>query len=130
MLRSINASFSPPSTSTPSVNGVTSTKSISVDTSPAIMAPCIAAPIATASIGSMPRSASFPITVPTNCLTIGILVGPPISIILSISAGDSLPSCNACMIEVLHRSIIGLTSSSSFALERLRTRFFGPDAVS
>src|SRR5919206_3834146 len=90
----------------------------------------MAAPIATASIGSTPRSASLPITVATNCLTMGILVGPPIKIILSTSGGDILASCIACIIGDLHLSTMGLRSSSSLALVIDNTRFFGPVVAS
>ena len=116
----------PPKTSSPKVNGVTSTSKISDETSPAIIAPCIAAPRATASIGSTPLSGSLPIIVATNCLTKGILVGPPTIIILSISEGVSLASWIACSIGFLHFSTIGLKSSSSFERVRLIMRFFGP----
>ena len=126
MFLSINVSFIPPSTSRPNVSGVTSTRRISVETSPEIIAPCIAAPIATASIGSTPLSGSLPITVSTNCLTIGILVGPPIIIILSMSPGTCFASWIACIIGPLHFSTIGLKSSSSLDLVKVIIRFFGP----
>ena len=86
----------------------------------------MAAPIATASIGSTPDSAVFPITSLTNFCTRGILVGPPTITILCISDGDSFASSNALRIEGLHRSTIGPISSSSFALVILNSRFFAP----
>ena len=99
---------------------------MSVVTSPAMIAPWIAAPIATASIGSIPLSGSLFNRLVINCLTIGIRVGPPIKIILSMSAGFSFESSIACSIGVLHLSIIGLSNSSNFDLERVITKFLGP----
>ncbi len=122
----MSGSFKPPRTSTPKVSGVTSTRRISVVTSPAIIAPWIAAPIATASIGSMPLSGSLPIIFVINCLTIGIRVGPPIKIIFSMSEGFSFASSIACNMGALHLSIIGLSNSSNFDLERVKTKFLGP----
>ena len=86
----------------------------------------MAAPEATASIGSTPDSGSLPVTLPTNFLTIGILVGPPTITIFDISDGDSLASSNAFSIEGLHLSTIGLINSSSFALVNRNSRFFAP----
>ena len=123
---SINGSLTPPKVSIPNVNGVTSSKTISLVTSPAIIPACIAAPIATASIGSTPDSASFSTTSLTSFLTNGILVGPPIITILLISELESLASSNAFTIEGLHRSTIGRTNSSSLALVILNSRFFAP----
>jgi hypothetical protein len=122
----MSGSFNPPSTSTPNVRGVTSTRRISVVTSPAMIAPWIAAPIATASIGSIPLSGSFPITFVMNCLTMGIRVGPPIKIIFSMSAAFSFASSMACNMGALHLSTIGLSNSSNFDLERVKTKFLGP----
>ena len=124
---SINCSRTPPRVSIPSVNGVTSSKTISLVTSPAIIPACIAAPNATASIGSTPDSASFPISEPTNFLTRGILVGPPISTIFDISDPESLESSKALSTDGRHRSTIGLMSSSSFALVNFISRFWVPE---
>ena len=74
------------------------------------------APIATASIGSVLKSGSLPMTVVTSCPTIGILVGPPISIVLSILPGVSFASLSASRSGDLHLWIMGNTISSSFAL--------------
>ena len=117
----------PPSVSTPRDNGVTSSKSKSF-TSPARTPPWIAAPAATHSMGSTPPSTFFPIMDSTNFCTIGILVGPPTSIILSMSSCSIFASSNACFVGSLHLSIIGVTSSSSFALESVIVRCLGPDA--
>ncbi len=100
---SINGSLTPPKVSIPNVNGVTSSNTISLVTSPAIIPACIAAPIATASIGSIPDSGSLPRTSPTNFFTSGILVGPPTITILLTSDFDILASSSAFSIEGLHR---------------------------
>ena len=55
---SINGSLTPPNVSIPNVSGVTSSRTMSLLTSPAIIPACIAAPMATASIGSTPDSVS------------------------------------------------------------------------
>ena len=99
---SISGSRTPPRVSIPNVSGVTSSKTISLVTSPAIIPACIAAPIATASIGSTPDSPSLPTTSLTNFLTRGILVGPPIITILSISEFVNFASSSAFVIDGLH----------------------------
>ena len=124
---SIIGSLTPPNVSIPRVKGVTSSKTISLVTSPAIIPAWTAAPNATASIGSTPDSASFPTVSLTNFLTIGILVGPPIKTIFVISDAESFASSNALSIDDLHRWTIGLTKSSSFALVIFTSRFFAPD---
>ena len=123
---SINGSLTPPSVSIPNVSGVTSSKTMSLETSPAIIPAWIAAPIATASIGSTPDSASFPIISLTNFCTNGILVGPPTMTILLISEFASFASSSALRIDGLHRSTIGVINSSSLALVILCSRFFAP----
>ena len=123
---SINGSRTPPNVSIPNVRGVTSSKTISLVTSPAIIPAWIAAPIATASIGSTPDSDSWPTTSLTNFLTKGILVGPPTMTILLISELDNFASSNAFRIEGLHLSTIGLINSSNFALVILNSRFLAP----
>jgi len=126
VLRSIKGSLTPPSVSIPNVKGVTSSRTISLDTSPAIIPACIAAPNATASIGSTPLSGDLPITSPTNFLTRGIRVGPPIRTILLISDFEILASVNALSIDCLHFSTILVINSSSLALVSLSSRFCGP----
>ena len=123
---SISGSLTPPRVSIPKVKGVTSSKTISLATSPAIIPAWIAAPIATASIGSTPDSAFFPITSLTNFCTRGILVGPPTITILCTSDGDNFASSNAFRIEGLQRSTIDPINSSSFALVILNSKFFAP----
>ena len=81
----------------------------------------MAAPKATASIGSIPDSALFPIASPTNFFTIGILVGPPTSTILVMSEGDNFASSNALSIEGLHLSTSDVTRLSSLALVSFTT---------
>ena len=124
---SIIGSLTPPSVSIPRVSGVTSSKTISLVTSPAIIPAWTAAPNATASIGSTPDSASFPRESLTNFLTIGIRVGPPIKTIFVISEVESFASSNDLSIDDLHRWTIGFTRSSSFALVIFTSRFFAPD---
>ena len=123
---SINGSLTPPNVSIPNVSGVTSSRTMSLLTSPAIIPACIAAPMATASIGSTPDSVSWPITSLTNFLTSGILVGPPTMTILLISEFDNFASSNALRIEGLHLSTIGPINSSNFARVILNSRFFAP----
>ena len=123
---SISGSLTPPNVSIPNVRGVTSSKTISLVTSPAIIPAWIAAPIATASIGSTPDSVSCPTTSLTNFLTSGILVGPPTMTILLISELDNFASSNALSIEGLHLSTIGPINSSSLALVILNSRFLAP----
>ena len=116
---SIIGSRTPPSVSIPNVNGVTSSNTISLSTSPAKIPAWTAAPKATASIGSTPDSASFPIASVTNFFTIGILVGPPTSTILVISEADIFASSSALSIEGLHLSTSDVTMLSSLALVSL-----------
>ena len=127
VLRSMSGSLTPPSVSIPSVSGVTSSSTMSLVTSPAMMPACIAAPIATASIGSTPDSGVLPTTSPTNFLTSGILVGPPTITILPMSETATFASSSAFSMDGLQRCTIGSMSSSSFALVILISRFFAPD---
>ena len=127
VLRSMSGSLTPPSVSIPSVSGVTSSSTMSLVTSPAMMPACIAAPIATASIGSTPDSGVLPTTSPTNFLTSGILVGPPTITILPMSGVATFASSSAFSMDGLQRCTIGSMSSSSFALVILSSRFFAPD---
>ena len=87
----------------------------------------MAAPIATASIGSTPDSGSIPMTSPTNFFTSGILVGPPTITILFMLVVDSLASSSAFSIDGLHRSIMGPINSSSLARVMRSSRFFAPE---
>ena len=124
---SIRGSRTPPRVSMPRVSGVTSSRTMSLDTSPAMIPAWMAAPIATASMGSTPDSGSFPITSPTNFFTSGILVGPPTITILFMSPFDSFASSSAFSTDGLHRSIMGPISSSSLALVMRISRFFAPE---
>ena len=105
----------PPSVSTPSESGVTSRRRISL-TSPARTPPCIAAPTATASIGSTPLSAGLPITSSTVFRTSGMRVMPPMRITFSMSLTSSFASWTTFLIGVSILVTMGLASSSSFAL--------------
>ena len=124
---SIIGSLTPPRVSIPNVNGVTSSKTISLVTSPAIIPAWTAAPNATASIGSTPDSGTWPSALPTNFLTIGILVGPPTRTIFVISVWEIFASSIALTIDDLHLSTIGFTRSSSLALVSFTSKFFEPD---
>ena len=124
MFLSISFVNTPPKVSIPRLKGVTSSNSISF-TSPAKMPPWIEAPVATHSIGSMPLSAFLPIKSSTNFLMIGILVGPPTNIILSMSFGLSLESLIACSKGCLHLCINGSTSCSTLALVSFMLKCFG-----
>ncbi len=127
---SINGSLTPPRVSIPSVSGVTSNKTMSLLTSPAIIPAWIAAPMDTASIGSTPDSGFLPTSSFMNFLTSGILVGPPTSTILVILEPVSFASSRALSTEGLQRSTIGPISSSSLALVILSSKFLAPDAES
>ena len=127
VLRSMRVSRTPPSTSMPSVRGVTSSSTMSLSTSPAMMPACMAAPMATASIGSTPDSASRPIIPPMNLRTSGMRVGPPTSTTRSIPWADSFASDSDFSTDGRHFSTTGPISSSSFARVRRSSRFLAPD---
>ena len=126
MFLSISLVLTLPKVSKPRDSGVTSSSKTSL-TSPLIIAAWIAAPRATHSIGSTPRSIFLPTKSSTNFWTIGMRVGPPTIIILSISDGFNLASCIACSIGCRHFSIIGPTRSSNFARLIGIVRCFGPE---
>ncbi len=109
----------------PRERGVTSRSKTSF-ASPFIMAACVAAPRATHSIGSMPRSIFLPTHSSKSFWTIGILVGPPTIIILSISFGLRPESFNAWSTGPLHLSTMLEINSSSFALLMDMVKCFGP----
>ncbi len=115
----------PPRVSIPRESGVTSKRRTSL-TSPERTAPCMAAPIATHSIGSIPRWILGPTMFSTKFWTIGILVGPPTMMILSMLSTVRFASFIACVIDVLQRDTMGSTISSSFARVIVLTRCFGP----
>ena len=82
----------------------------------------------THSIGSIPRWILGPTMFSTKFWTIGILVGPPTMMILSILSALSPASLMACMIDCLQRATMGSTISSSLARVSVLTRCLGPDA--
>ena len=127
VLRSMSGSRTPPSVSMPRVSGVTSSRTISLATSPAMMPAWMAAPIETASMGSTPDSASRPMTPLTNLLTDGMRVGPPTMTIFAMSEVCRDASARAFSIDGRHLSTIGPISPSSFARVRRTSRFFAPD---
>ena len=79
----------------------------------------------THSIGSIPRSTGLPMNFSTYCCTIGILVGPPTKMILSISDLLIFASSNACCIGFPDLSTMESTNSSNFALVRSIIKFLG-----
>ena len=92
MLRGINVVITPPNVSIPNDNGVTSNNNTSL-TSPAKIAPWIAAPIATASSGLTDLFGSLPLNnLLTTSITAGILVEPPTKITSLISFGINFAS--------------------------------------
>ena len=122
----------------PRDSGVTSRRSTSL-TSPLMMAAWMAAPMATHSMGSTPRSIFFPKKSSTNFWTMGMRVGPPTMMILSISAPFS-PNCTPSLANAPRASrravssgarqrwTIGPMSSSSLARFTVMVRCFGPVA--
>lgn len=105
----------PPSVSTPSESGVTSSKRISFS-SPARTAAWIAAPIATASSGLTLLFGSFLKKSRTICWTFGTLVEPPTRITSSISSTVNFALLNASShggISFCNKSSI---NASNFAL--------------
>ncbi len=125
---SISGVLTAPRVSIPSVRGVTSRSTMSVISPPRI-APCTAAPMATHSIGSIPRSTFLPTWSSINFWTIGILVGPPTRITFWISSFVRPASFSACSNGWMQRRIIGSTSCSSFARLSFMERCFGPTCV-
>ena len=115
-MRSIIRLQIPPWTSTPRERGVTSKSKIS-EVSPASTAPWIAAPAATHSIGSTPRSNPLPTIFLTNSWTEGIRVGPPTRITLSILETESFESSIARLIGSSH--LLRTTEIRSSSLARV-----------
>ena len=122
---SISLVATPPRVSMPRDRGVTSRSSTSL-TSPARTAPWMAAPMETHSMGSMPRWILGPTTDSTKFWTMGILVGPPTMMILSILSGFRWASDMACSMDCLHLETMGSTSSSSLARVTVWIRCLGP----
>ena len=118
----------PPKVSIPNDNGVTSKRTKSL-ISPANTPPWIAAPIDTHSIGSIPRSIVLPMNFSTYFCTIGILVGPPTRMILSMSDLLILASSNACCIGFPDFLTMSSTNSSNLALVRLTIKFLGDPSL-
>ncbi len=130
VLRSIKGVITLPKVSMPKVKGVTSRSSTSLTSvSPAKIAACTAAPIATHSIGSTPRATFCPKIFSINFCTMGILVGPPTKITFSMSCGCNLASDKACSTECRQRSTMGFTSSSNLVLVIFISKCFGPSEV-
>ncbi len=122
----INGVRMPPSVSMPNVKGVTSKRRMSL-TSPERTPAWTAAPMATHSIGSTPRSARRLSVSSTNLRTIGMRVGPPTRMILLTSSTESFASFSDCSNGFLQRCTIGSTICSSSARVNIMRRFFDPE---
>ena len=124
---SISLVATPPRVSIPRDRGVTSSRRTSL-TSPDRTAPWMDAPMETHSMGSIPRWILGPTMLSTKFWTMGILVGPPTRMILSILSGFRWASLMACSMDCLHLATMGSTSSSSLARVTVWIRCLGPDA--
>ena len=128
VLRGMRTVIRPPSVSTPSESGVTSSRRMSL-TSPARTPPWMAAPTATTSSGLTPLCGSLPpVSSRTNCWIIGIRVAPPTRTISSRSAGVSLASASAFSKGTRQRSTRSFVNCSNLARVRRICRCFGPEA--
>jgi hypothetical protein len=96
VFRGMSGASRPPSTFTPSVRGVTSSRRTSF-ISPASTAAWMAAPIATTSSGFTLRLGSRPKESFTSFWAIGIRVEPPTRTTSSMSPGLSLASASAAL---------------------------------
>ena len=104
VLRSMSLVATPPSVSIPRESGVTSRSSTSL-TSPARTAAWTAAPMATHSIGSTPRSIFLPTMSLDELCTIGMRVGPPTRMMrIDLFLASSLAS----FMRVRHRALAAL----------------------
>ena len=124
---SISLVATPPRVSIPRDRGVTSNRRTSL-TSPERTAPWMAAPMETHSIGSTPCWILGPTMDSTKFWMMGILVGPPTMMTLSILSALRSASDMACSMGPLHLSTMDSTSSSSLARVMVCTRCLGPDA--
>ena len=124
---SISLVATPPRVSMPRDRGVTSSSRTSL-TSPDRTAPWMAAPMETHSIGSIPRWILGPTMLSTKFWMMGILVGPPTRMILSILSGLRRASDMAWSMGPLHLDTMGSTSSSSLARVMVWIRCLGPVA--
>ena len=127
VLRSMRRVHTPPNVSKPKESGVTSKSSTSF-TSPVKIPACTEAPIATHSIGSIPRSIFLPTWSSTYFCTIGIRVGPPTKIMRSIWLADKLASESAWSMDLPQRFTMSPTKLSSLARESVSAKCFGPVA--
>ena len=124
---SIRGVATPPIVSIPNVKGVTSNSNTSF-TSPDRTAPCMAAPIATASSGLTSLRGSFPKKSVTFSCTMGMRVWPPTKMTSLISDTDLPASLRAILSGDMVRSTNSSTKDSSLDLVSLTTRCFGPVA--
>ncbi|MCG3135090.1 MAG: hypothetical protein HMLKMBBP_02593 [Planctomycetes bacterium] len=129
VLRGMRTAMSPPWTSTPRESGVTSSRTMSWTPSSWLrIAPCTAAPSATASSGFTLLFGSRPKSSFTSDCTFGMRVLPPTRITSSICFGSSFASRRACRHGCLQRSIRWSTTCSNFARVMDFVRCFGPVA--
>ena len=126
VLRSITLVITPPSVSTPSDSGVTSSRRTSL-TSPLMMAAWTAAPTATTSSGLTVMFGSLPpVRRRTRFCTAGILVEPPTRITSSMSAAVTLASLMACWTGPRQRSTRSAVACSKVERMIVVTRCLGP----
>src|ERR1041384_7539818 len=104
--------MTPPSVSTPSESGVTSSRTTSW-TSPLNTPPWTAAPMATTSSGFTPLCGSFPKNLVTVSCTSGMRVEPPTSTTSLMSLGRFLASSSARFTGSIERSTSGRIICSS-----------------
>ncbi len=126
VLRSMSLVITPPMVSTPSDNGVTSSRRTSL-TSPLIIPACTAAPSATTSsgltviLGSLPPVSFF-----TRAWMAGIRVEPPTKTTSSTSLAESFASLRACCTGSRQRSIKSCTMASKPARVSVTFKCLGP----
>ena len=132
MLRSISLVITPPSVSSPSDSGVTSSSTTPL-TSPARTPAWIAAPTATTSSGLTDWFGSLPpVSRRTSACTAGIRVEPPTRITSSMSRSLILASASACLTgptqrsDQIGRKLLEL-GSGQLHLQVLRSRCIGGD---
>mmetsp|Transcript_42832 Transcript_42832/g.119214 ORF Transcript_42832/g.119214 Transcript_42832/m.119214 type:complete len:354 (-) Transcript_42832:361-1422(-) len=128
VLRSITGEKTPPFVSTPSVRGVTSMSMMSW-TSPAIMAACTAAPIATTSSGLMAEFMGlFAVNSLAMACTAGMREEPPTSTTSRTSLIFTPEPCRAIMTGPSSRSTMSRHSSSKCSRVKISSTCFGPSA--
>src|SRR6266487_874608 len=128
VLRSINMVMTPPSVSTPSESGVTSSRSTSF-TSPLSTPAWMAAPTATTSSGFTPLCGSLPVSSRTRSTTAGMRVEPPTRMMWSIWSLLTPASRIACSNGPRQASSRSAVSSWNLERESSSSRWSGPSLV-